>query len=399
MILLTVPVLLVEATRHFSNRTINKDGAMTHLRLIFVNAALLLLATMAVTQTVDATRTEARAAAGSGGTPRDTNPAAPAPPVTTEPNYDDKNLTFQIVGGIEQSGIASNASTTNAFLSAFTSAGPSDRFRMWGRIRLLGAAQASTGGVISAFQDPTGQIKNLDTQKVGQAVDFSFGPDIPLHPWGKPNSKYSIHFIAGIGATTPLSSEDVVSKFAVPAKGSPQCAEIIAKFTPQNGYPANLILPDPTGTNCLANGVTVLAFNRQERTSFLRKYGFGIRTINKFPFNTKSETNQCCEMGMVDFLLGQDEAITGGSLRGWVFRVDGVHPLPIKGTDFLYLFGTASLRLNRNQDLRTIILNADTSNANPSAANVALLPLKQPNKDFYRFGVGLDIKKIFTTLF
>jgi hypothetical protein len=326
-------------------------------------------------------------------------PALPAKPVGSVEDYDEGNLMFQIIGGVEQAGIASNANTTNAFLSAYTSAGPSDRFKLWGRIRLLGQAQASTGGVVSAFQDPTGQIKNLDTQKVGQAVDFVLGPDVPLYAFSKPNSnsQFSIHFVAGVGATTPLSSEEVASKFTVPAKGSPQCGDVLANFTAKNGYPANLILPDPTGTNCLANGITVLAFNRQERTSFLRKYGFGIRTVNKFKFGDQKD--QCCEMGTVDFLVGQDEAITGGRLHGWVFRVDGVHPLPIKGKNILYLFGTASIRMSRNQDLRTIVLDADTSNATPSAANVALLPLKQPNKDFYRFGVGLDMKKLFTNLF
>lgn len=374
---------------------------MTHLRQIFASAVVVLCSTLVVAQSLDATQTESTAAGG-GGLVQAADNTAPNPGDDTKPNYDDKNATFQIVGGVEQSGLASSANTTNAFMSVFTSAGPNNHFQMWGRIRLLGEAQASTGGVISAFQDPTGQIKNLDTQKVGQAVDFVFGPDIPLFR-GNPNShQYSIHLIAGVGATTPLSSEDVVSKFAVPAKGSPQCADVVARFTPQNGYPANLILSDPTGTNCLANGITVLAFNRQERTSFLRKYGFGVRTISKFSYSTQDtngKKSQCCEMGIVDFVIGQDEAITGGRLRGWVFRVDGVHPLPIKDKNFLYLFGTASIRLNRNQDLRTIILDADTSSATPSAANVALLPLKQPNKDFYRFGVGLDIKKVFTSLF
>ena len=308
-------------------------------------------------------------------------------------NYDER-MKLQIVGGVEQGGVASLPNQTNAFLNLFTSGGfDSSPFKMWGRIRLLGSPTASTGGVISAFQDPTGQIKNLDTQKVGQAVDFVFGPEFRLSP---DNKRYSVHFIGGFGATTPLSSEDVVNKFKVPVKGSQQCGQVISRFTPENGYPANLILPDPTGTNCLANGITVLAFNRQERTSFLRKYGVGIRTITRFRETDRSSTTgkACCERGVVDFVFGQDEAITGGKLHGWVFRVDGVHPLPIAGKSYLYLFGTASIRITHNKDLRTLILDADTSGATPSAANVALLPLKQPDKDFYRFGVGLDFVKM-----
>ena len=316
-------------------------------------------------------------------------------------DFNDNDESFQIVGGVEQAGIASLPNQTNAFLSAFTRAGVEGPVKAWGRIRLLGAPTASTGGVISAFQDPSGQIKNLDTQKVGQAVDFVVGPDIQIKKLTSSNGRYSMHIIGGIGATTPLSSEDVVNKFKVPGKSSPMCADVLARFTPQNGYPANLILPntDPTSANCLANGITVLAFNRQERSSFLRKYGFGIRTIDRFKFSSTDEagnkiSNLCCERGIVDFTFGQDESITGGHLHGWVFRIDGTHPLPIAGKSFLYLFGTAAIRIAHNADFRTLILDADNSGATPSAANVALLPLKQPDKDFYRFGVGLDFIKM-----
>jgi hypothetical protein len=372
------------------------EGDMFNLRVTFAGICLLLFATLASAQVGQAGATSQAAVTTdtAGGSP----PAAPQATPSPTPNYSDDKVGLQIVGGVEQAGIASANGKTNMFLSVFTSANATDSFKLWGRIRLLGEAQASTGGVISAFQDPSGQIKNLDTQKVGQAVDFVLGPAIPIYPWrGRRHQRYSIELIAGVGATTPLSSEDVVSKFAVPSKSSPQCAEVITKFTPQNGYPANLILPDPSGTNCLANGITVLAFNNQERTSFLRRYGFGIRTINRF--HPEGDESKCCENGVVDFAVGQDEAITGGRMRGWVFRVDGVHPLPIKDKNILYIFGTAALRINRNQDLRTIILDPDTSNATPSSPNVALLPLEQPNKDFYRFGVGLDIKQLFTKLF
>jgi hypothetical protein len=317
--------------------------------------------------------------------------------------FNDLKENFQIIGGVEQSGVASLPNQTNAFLSAFTRGGVDWPFKLWGRVRLLGQPTASTGGVISAFQDPNGQIKNLDTQKVGQAVDFVVGTDYQIKRLTSASGRYSMHLITGIGATSPLSSEDVVNKFKVPLKASPQCTDVVSKFSARNGYPVGLILPnsDPASTNCLANGITVLAFNRQERSSFLRKYGAGIRIIDRFRHADASGVPDklCCERGMVDFVVGQDEAITGGVPKGLVFRIDGVHPLPIKNQSYLYLFGTASIRVSRNNDSRAIILDADTSGSTPSAANVALLPLKQPNKDFYRFGVGLDISKLFSKMF
>jgi hypothetical protein len=311
--------------------------------------------------------------------------------------YNDNDEGFQLIGGVEQSGFASLTNQTGPFLSVFTPAGLDTNWKAWGRIRLLGAPSASTGGVVAALQDPTGQIKNLDTQQVGRAVDFMVGPDFQIPKLTSKSGRYSMHLIGGVGATTPLSSQDVIEKFAVPAKGSQQCNEITSRFTPQNGYPANLILPNPANTaDCLANGITVLAFNPQERSSFLRKYSFGIRTIDRI---LEGSEQKCCERGIVDFTFGQDEGVTGGSLHGWVFRLDGTHPLPIKDMSFLYLFGTAAIRITRNHDLQTLVLAPDSSNAIPSSANVALLPVKQPNKDFYRFGVGLDVKKLFTKLF
>lgn len=316
------------------------------------------------------------------------------PSNTPSANEDDR---FQLIGGVEQGGVSSVPSQTNAFLSAFLHTGGNGSLRTWGRIRLLGSPTASTGGVISTFQNPTGQIKNFDTQKVGQAVDFVFGPEVRLTP--SDGRRYALFLVGGIGATTPLSSQDVASRFKVPLKSSSACADVISRFSAQNGYPTNLILPntDPANTNCLANGITVLDFNRQERTSFLRKYGVGIRLTdtwgNLSGSGDKSATSSLASKGTVDFGIGQDESITGGKLHGWVFRVDGVHTLPVAG-NLLYLFGTAAIRITRNHDLRTLILDPDTSGAAPSAANVALLPLKQPDKDFYRFGVGLDFIKL-----
>jgi hypothetical protein len=99
---------------------------------------------------------------------------------------------------------------------------------------------------------------------------------------------------------------------------------------------------------------------------------------------------------MVDLTVGQDEAITGGRLRHFVLRIDGIHPLWYNS--WLYLFGTAAIRLQRNDFRETLILDADSSGAKPSDPNVALLPLKQPNKDFYRIGVGINFTQLLESL-
>lgn len=317
-------------------------------------------------------------------------------------DYNDKCELFQLIGGLEQGGASSLPSQTNGFLSAFTRVG-TYAFRPWARIRLLGAPTGSTGDVVAAFQDPSGALKSLPQSKIGQAVDFTVG--VEYQP-GQVGKQYTIALLAEGGATTPLSSQDVVNKFAVPAGNSPECAVLANQFSEANGFPAGLILLNPNhaqaGAPCLQNGITVLAFNPQQRDSFLRKYAVGIRTTFRYIDKITNAKDQysCCELGMVDFTVGQDEAITGGHLHHWVFRIDAVHPLGVgNALGYLYLFGTAAIRLQHNNFPNTLILQSDTTNALPSDPNVALLPLQQPDKDFYRFGLGLDIKKIFTKLF
>jgi hypothetical protein len=104
--------------------------------------------------------------------------------------------------------------------------------------------------------------------------------------------------------------------------------------------------------------------------------------------------------------VGQDESITGGHLHGAVVKVEGVYPLPIKGNAFLYLFGAFSVRTLRNQNYSPLILqpaslsglNGTGSTAVPNV-NTVVLPLQQPDRDFYRFGIGLDAMCIFTKIF
>lgn len=348
--------------------------------------------------------------------------------------WDDRCSDFQIVAGIEEAGAGSLPPQTNFFLSGFTRvSGTKDAglfpVRPWARIRILGAPTGSTGDVITAFQDPSGALKDLPKSKIGQSVDFVAGVEVPM--WGRENKRYSGAFILDGGGTSPLTSDNVVSKFQVPAAGSQQCNLILQKFTASNGYPAGLIQAntDPTTpTNCLAHGYTVLAFSNEDRSSVLRKYAFGLRTTFRYanknvkttdttPEDLKAEndshgakaktTNEtttnwtCCQSGIVDWTLGQDEATTGGSLRHWVFRIDGVYPLYFgkdKDAGWLYVFGTFAVRLQRNKSFPSLILKSDTSSAVPSDPNVLLLPLKQPDRDFFRFGVAVGIDKLFSKL-
>ncbi|MDP8988899.1 MAG: hypothetical protein M3N41_02300 [Acidobacteriota bacterium] len=78
---------------------------------------------------------------------------------------------------------------------------------------------------------------------------------------------------------------------------------------------------------------------------------------------------------MVDVSLGQNEAITGGTLHGMVMRVDGFYALPVTGGNFLYLFGTVMVR------------------ASPRPPSIG-----DPGVDSYRLGVGVDVIQMLKAL-
>lgn len=310
-------------------------------------------------------------------------------------DFNDCHEEFQLVGGLEQSGLSSLSQNTGGFLSVFTRAPVNSwNTRLWLRARILSSPRQSTDNIFSVFSDPTGQLQKVDFTKVGAAIDYVVGVEYQPRRLITENGQYSVSFIGGAGATTPFSSEDVVLRFAIPAGGTRDCATFLLKY-PQ--------LTPGTGANCVAPPIQFIALTNQDRSNFLLKWGLGVRTITRF-CRTKQNNGDCQEddpneRGVVDLTLGQDQAITGGIARHMVLKVDGVHPLPIGDAKLLYLFGSVAMRFSHNVNQDPLILTAaDATQAPVPSASTALLPLRQSDRDFYRIGLGLNLSYIFDKL-
>lgn len=356
--------------------------------------------------------------------------------------FSDCDWNFTIIGGVEQAGLASEPSTTNGFLRAFTRQSlHKDKYLAWASIRLLSAPQqASSNGIISQFTDPTGATVTQSVSSVGTAIDYFLG--LEAAPWVKRNNVYTISLIAGAGATTPLFANTVTEAYKAPAFGTVECLEFQNRFlaNPNTTFLAAHNIAAGTGTDatpvtgttgiasCLVNRnsvtttngvatyspINTIGFSNQDRTAFLGKWFLGIRTIDRFrPKGIKAcgdsdPANSVgpCSRGVVDFLFGADASINRGVFRPWVFKVDAVHPLLIKDTSYLYLFGSFSVRLAGNINYNPLILQtSDPAALNNGGAspvpnvNVVVLPLTVPARDFYRFGFGVDVSCILTKLF
>lgn len=299
-----------------------------------------------------------------------------------------------LIGGVEYSGYSAQSQTTNGFLSLFYQGPFYHGVTGWGKIRLTSTPQQATNGVVSVISNPTG-LTTYDYSNVGQAIDFLGGP-----VW-----RFSQYWslIAAFGAISPLSSQNTPLTFVAPNTGTVECTQLVQRFSPAAGYNPGLSLNTaPNAKTCLAGGYTDIAFANQDRSSFLLKYGGGFRSIYPWKFGqcAKASDSKCSTAyAALDATIGQDAAVTGGALHKLVFKLDGTLPIPTGNSSWLYLFGSSYIRLQRNQNLPPLILATPASPVTLPSPTVFVLPLRQPNRDYYRIGVGLNVNQLWCKAF
>jgi hypothetical protein len=373
-------------------------------------------------------------------------------------NFNDCDWTYSAFAGLEQSAISAQDSQTNAFVDLFIRAPQNTRAgSVWLRSRFLGApTHSDTFNIASAISDPSGTLTSSSISAVGTAIDYNIGYQFD---WFQPKKKnptrgmFTLGLIASIGATTPLSSQSASVAYSMPAYGSDECSQLLQRFNsaaalrghfsplPGSGsvtasdatsptYYCSLQTTDGMG-NTLPSPIPIMniAFVPQDRSSFLLKWGTGLRLINRWHAaetthcgwpgkdrpsngddnkstdqNTPEMINGECTRSIVDFTIGQDQAITGGFLRQFVLKADSIFPIPKSDA---YFFASADLRIDRNQTLPPLLLtpvpiaagSAGAGSVTIPSSSVWLLPMRQPNRDFYRVGIALNMNSIFTKLF
>lgn len=240
--------------------------------------------------------------------------------------------------------------------------------------------------------------------------------------FGAPFTTNSPPSIPPPGTTTPVTLTGQSNKYGY----NPYLPPPGYYVTNNNGTPGVSTTPgcvvQPTpGTTVASVGqpgtqITTLAFSHEDRTSFLLKWQAGVRLINRWhtdassvcstwsPSSAGHANDGRCSRLIADISIGQDESITGGYLRHFVLNNDILLPIATTG---LYFFGTASTRFSRNETFSPLILNSVpiASGANPTAGSVTIpspsvfvLPLRQPNRDFYRIGFGIDVTSLIKPL-
>jgi hypothetical protein len=341
--------------------------------------------------------------------------------------YPTNSMTTRAIVGMEQVGASSASSETKPFLDFFFTGGlvfgdlkdkdgklipgpdgrpiKVPRFGTWGQIRLSTTPQQTASAAVfpsnfvNQITDPTKVVDLVQSFDFLAGVEFrtfsANGWNWTLIPGIKQKSRFFLTF--GAGAISPLTASRTAAQiFKIPpaADGATPAGAQRANFIARFGEP-------PTGK-------TYVGFVPLERDRFFRQYYFGIRVKTHY-----CEDDDCNRFrnrfpSIVDFAFGQNEAVTGGRFhqddgkRAWVVRLDAFYPLPIREASFLYLYGTALMKVfDAKGTPGDIPLFLDTAPGEIQITDTSVFvpsSFAQPsrvNRDYYKIGIGVNLTDLF----
>jgi hypothetical protein len=322
----------------------------------------------------------------------------PAKEAVEKPKSTNHNITLddvrepdpRFVVGYHQAGAASAEGTGHFFTNFYIERRLwNPRWRMWGNVTIGSYPQQISSPVGEFITGLAEQYSKLPVNQVAQSAEFQAGLERLFKVWDVDKSEFTTNghrirtfgLIAGFGATSPLTPVDSRQVFAVPAATSGQYRDLVGKY-PQ-----------------LANAKYV-GFTTPDRDRVFRQWGTGFRVST---YVNNDDSAHLSPPATYEVMVGQDEAITGGVMRGAVARFSCFYPLQIPGTNdtgdqfrFLYLFGTASLRAGRGYNHDPFILQPATD-INGYDPGVVLITTRS-NRDTYRVGIGVDFVNLFKSM-
>jgi hypothetical protein len=392
-------------------------------------------ATNAVTAEVNRT--------SSGASTNNNKPAATDDKPASDAGFSTSGLNTRVVVGFEQAGGSSAESATKPMLDMFftspfwwrhhedcsqqehNSKKPNSknncttensqrqpRFGFWGDIRLaatpdqIAAAQVFPATLVNEAGKPS---KSVD---LVQSFDFLAGAEYRLRTANGsflslvPGVKHrtSLYFAAGGGAISPLTAKkEAIQILNIPEVNDARRTDFVNRY----GEP-----PD---------GKKYLALTPVDRDRFLRQWYAGFRLKTLACTDQDCHTYRNTSPAIVDFMFGQNEAVTGGSLKrggtpdptdptgqrligqkhSFVLRIDGFYPLPFKEKSFLFLYGSAMMKIGGGGVKVTTPLFLDNPGTTVQISDPAVfmpptsvLKLQQPDRDYYKIGIGINLSEL-----
>jgi hypothetical protein len=314
--------------------------------------------------------------------------------------------------GIDLSAASSQATKSDAFVefNLMASTGKSRINWVWVNPRIAAVPQQTSNllTTVTSSSPSFNSLLNTQFNQLVQSFDVLAGTDvdfwkarIPGDATGQ-DTAITVAFSVSAGFSTPLSVQSQnVQQFSVPnTLTNTQLQQIFGSNIPT-------ICAAATSTNC----INTVAFVPPDRSRFFKQYYAGFR-LKSFYYGDATDGNnnwsglctdnsnqpieRACGIfpGTVDVGFGQNSAISGGNLHGWVLRTEVFYPLWFNPA--FHLFFTGWLHLDRHHELASqlpVVLDPATGTINPS--QVQSVPLGTVNRDFYRIGAGVDLLALY----
>lgn len=307
--------------------------------------------------------------------------AAPAKPAL-DPDKEGEWEARAILG-FHQAGASSAESSQNYFFDFYIMRGLGNhakvydsRVNVWGNVRIASAPQqvdSSVANFVANFSTNAGSLK---VNELAQSGEFLTGLGLRLKNWRQGDRIRMLETVGFWGANGAFSEPGTRSQiYKVPAPGTPQRGVFDRNFGEDIRRLTGGTVPEYIG------------FVPPDRERFYRQYGFGMR------LSTFELSRPYSPPATYMFTLGRDQLITEGVYKDVVARADVFYPLPVGKEDgrfkFLFLFGTANLRLTKPKPLDVLALEPAASTVQLFSPTVAVIS-RPSSRDTYRIGMGVD---------
>lgn len=197
---------------------------------------------------------------------------------------------------------------------------------------------------------------------------------------------YTFNIFGALGASNPISSIDSTKIFEL----NPEARKELAAREEYAGKKTEL--EDETKK--------YVAFVNRDRKRFFQQWYFGFRI--KSYANPKLDTRKFpatfeVSYGFNDFIVPGFDKDGNVSKRRGVLRIGGYIPFKFDKFNF-YVFGTAFIQLSKEEVTDTtdpIIMNPKLSTdvTFPGNSEVVQLPFYNEPRDFFKIGIGINLKE------
>jgi hypothetical protein len=285
------------------------------------------------------------------------------------------------------------------------------------RVASIPSSSSTALSSLSSSSLTTG-IGNETIGQITQSFEFQTGFEYyistaagkPYWGFGSNWTQSAISIILGGGTVTPFNAGSAAAEFGLNSNLAQQFSQnpgLVSQFPQLAGGLCSYGLTSSPSFTCPttpSTKPTAVAFVVPNRSRFFRDYYGGLRFrffYSSGDCGSDSKPKDCKSSstypGTVDLRFGEDETVTGGTLRGVVLTVTGSFPIPgTQGT--VRVFGSSYTRLHKNAN--TIALALVPTSPALTLDNPALIVQQTPrsDQDYFRLGIGVDLFPIICKL-